>query len=72
MAVLDEQLGKVEGHITHVTRDFLFQVVGVMRKRYTEGRLIDEVTRLLNAKTDIIALGAKRDELMRMQRARAR
>ena len=72
MAVLDEQLGKVEGHITHVTREFLFQEVGVMRKRYTEGRLIDEVTRLLNAKTDIIALGAKRDELMRMQRARAR
>ena len=60
------------GHITHVTREFLFQEVGVMRKRYTEGRLIDEVTRLLNAKTDIIALGAKRDELMRMQRARAR
>ena len=50
------------GHITHVTREFLFQEVGEMRKRYTEGRLIDEVTRLLNAKTHISALGAKRAE----------
>ena len=69
---LDELLLKVEGHITHVTREFLFQDAAVMKKKYTEVRLIDEVTRLVNAKMDILALGAKRDEMMRMQRARAR